>query len=598
MDYHGNLCGMDNANNDWIPSGLAQDMESRPNLYFLDPSNLTDNICVEECPKYFDSVEEPVLYTLAYNLCDVETPMEDVVAALDAAGYDDLPGDPCVCSYDKVPESAERQCQASYRTTAIARRCFPYSETLVNNTVSSSLASSRAKDMVAKTAEDFRNGWHLIIAAGAVALVLGFLWLVITWFLAHVLVWLTIIAAVAVFCALSFYLWQEGQLRVDAAAEMNPEDEDATRNAEAVLYTSYAMMGITAVLILLVIFFFERIQIAIGIIRVAGRALGSAPMLIVVPVVLFVFIMLTFFYSMFVGSFIYSAGEVQVVDGWRREFVFDNRLKGAIAYHIFGTIWAVIFLISIGQAIIAATISEWYFTRDRGENLPMFPVAVATGRILRYHQGSLAFGSMLIAIVVMMRLFMEYVRRQVEKAGKDNKIIKFIICCMQCCLSCFQRFLEFITTNAYIEMAIFGNNFCRSAKDAWSIITSNILRVTAVSVISTFLMFLGKLFVCCTAVFVGYLLFTNNDPPITSYFLLVLVFALAYVIALLFFSVLELSIKTILVCFLHDDDDKRRSAEYVPFAPDELDDYIAENTKKPKKDKKSKVAPKEEENSK
>ena len=58
-----------------------------------------------------------------------------------------------------------------------------------------------------------------------------------------------------------------------------------------------------------------------------------------------------------------------------------------------------------------------------------------------------------------------------------------------------ERFLNFINKNAYIQTAIMGNSFCKSAADACLLLIRNCLRVGTLQVISTVFIFLGKYFI-------------------------------------------------------------------------------------------------------
>jgi hypothetical protein len=42
--------------------------------------------------------------------------------------------------------------------------------------------------------------------------------------------------------------------------------------------------------------------------------------------------------------------------------------------------------------------------------------------------------------------------------------VNFVVKCAACLVACFERIIRFLTENAYIMMAITGNNFCVSAR--------------------------------------------------------------------------------------------------------------------------------------
>ena len=80
-------------------------------------------------------------------------------------------------------------------------------------------------------------------------------------------------------------------------------------------------------------------------------------------------------------------------------------------------------------------------------------------RVFRYHLGSIAFGSLLIAIIQAIRAALAYFQRQSEKYNKDSKIAKALFCCVQCFLKCLQSLIELVTRNAYIYVSAHASAF-------------------------------------------------------------------------------------------------------------------------------------------
>jgi choline transporter-like protein 2/4/5 len=62
-------------------------------------------------------------------------------------------------------------------------------------------------------------------------------------------------------------------------------------------------------------------------------------------------------------------------------------------------------------------------------------------------------GAFLIALVQFIRIIFEYYRRQMEKANKDNKVVKALLCLTSYLLDCLERFVKFISKNAYIQVS-------------------------------------------------------------------------------------------------------------------------------------------------
>jgi hypothetical protein len=76
--------------------------------------------------------------------------------------------------------------------------------------------------------------------------------------------------------------------------------------------------------------------------------------------------------------------------------MWDKATKPVIVYYIFGLFWVNSFIIGMTQFIIAAAAVIWYF--DQGSDKKTDCVGTGIKWVWRYHLGTIAFGSMIIAI--------------------------------------------------------------------------------------------------------------------------------------------------------------------------------------------------------
>jgi hypothetical protein len=81
-----------------------------------------------------------------------------------------------------------------------------------------------------------------------------------------------------------------------------------------------------------------------------------------------------------------------------------------------------------------------------------------------------------IAIVQTIRLILSYIQRQLNRQGNTSRVLKWLLCCMQCCFACVEKFLKFLNKNAYIEIAVYGYSFCEASKMAFQLLTRNAIR--------------------------------------------------------------------------------------------------------------------------
>merc|ERR1711935_1289636 len=104
-------------------------------------------------------------------------------------------------------------------------------------------------------------------------------------------------------------------------------------------------------------------------------------------------------------------------------------------------------------------------------------------------------GSFLIALVQFIRIIFEYYKRQIEKANKENPAIKALLCLTSYLLHCLERFIKFITKNAYIQMALTGKSFCTSAWNGFFLVIKNAMTFRTAGTIGFIFELLGIAFI-------------------------------------------------------------------------------------------------------
>ena len=146
---------------------------------------------------------------------------------------------------------------------------------------------------------------------------------------------------------------------------------------------------------------------------------------------------------------------------------------------------------AFGELVSALSISCWYFTRDKkseGNTTVIWSFKTA----LFKHFGTIAYGSLVIAIIKTIRAVIAYFQKKAKKSG--SKLLQYILCMIQCCMWCLEKCMKFLNKNAYIQTAIHGYSFCKAARSAFFLIARNILRIMAVSFVGDFVLILGKVF--------------------------------------------------------------------------------------------------------
>lgn len=511
MDYLGNFCGLSNANSTSNSTVNAYaDQSARPYLYYFDPVLLTkaSYICVAECP------------TLTAATVTIGT---------------------SICRYDQVPTSgnlasliASGLCTSyTYKSSPVIGRCLmtadiPASVSQSNNTnlatMSASEILSAGSNTIVSSISDITVGWPVLVGAAAITVVLCFIWLLMLQVIASFMVWLTVALVnliMIVGSAWLYFYWQAVLLKLNNSLNGTStvavgiigyinaySGIDSVNNSllsqqevDSIGIGFYVMASIAGLLLLVTIAMLRRIATAIQIIKVASKACLRMPLIIFFPLIIWIGIAGLFVYFVWIGLYI-----ITPVTDWHITIFGMTwnhpQLQTIVSYyHIFGFLWALWFLNAYNQVTIAGAIATWYWTMDKTEKLDR-PLIRSASRTCRYHLGSIAIGSLLIAIVEFIRILLYQVARQASRS--KIPALKYIIACLQCFLKCISMLLKFVNKNAYIYIAITGKGFFQSAGAAASLLLRNAAKTVALDFVADFILLISKLIVAALAGYGAY----------------------------------------------------------------------------------------------
>ena len=90
---------------------------------------------------------------------------------------------------------------------------------------------------------------------------------------------------------------------------------------------------------------------------------------------------------------------------------YTSSSLGYFYYFVFGTLWTNALLQAITIFVIASACAVWYFNKAPGVNLDS-PICSGFWMTFRYHFGSLAFGSFILALIQFIQFIFEIFNKQ------------------------------------------------------------------------------------------------------------------------------------------------------------------------------------------
>uniref|UniRef100_A0A6M2F9S7 Choline transporter-like protein n=1 Tax=Populus davidiana TaxID=266767 RepID=A0A6M2F9S7_9ROSI len=445
---------------------------------------------------------------------------------------------------------------------------------------------------------DIEKSWPvLIVCGGLLPLFVSVIWLLLIRHFVAAMPWITVaLFNILIIAVTMFYYLKAGWIGNDAISPIigahDPYYHVFGRELNHLRAAAVLMTFIMVVSILTSIAIVHRILMATSVLKVAAKVIGEVQALIIFPVMPYAILGIFYMFWFAAAFYLFSSGQIVQNNCNSNCCAYDlvskrvncDRCCGysihytphisiAIFFHLFGCYWATQFFIACSSTVIAGSVASYYWARgETSPEIPFLPVFSSMKQLLRYSLGSVALGSLVLSFVESVRFILESIRRKLKVANTtpESCMGKTVYHTSRFCFQCIEWIIRSVNRNAYIMIAITGKSFCRASAIATELIISNILRIGRVNVIGDVILYLGKLCVSLSSALFAFLMldthkYRSSHNKISSPLLPVLVcWALGYVVATLFFAVVEMSIDAIILSFCQDSEEHQGTAQYAP----------------------------------
>ncbi|CAD7973089.1 unnamed protein product [Amoebophrya sp. A25] len=540
FNYKGKLCGVDPG------------YEDRPYLFY----------CASGIPVPGTDPPIPSSLDLQHPICVSECPVSGEQTFLCYAGSKVTHSDPVNSDGDyaeTIKYDFERT--AAYESyTFMHRYCIPKAEALAMQ-VMQSIGDGAVPQAMMKVGT-VRAGYPALILSAGLAFGLGYAYLYFLRRFAGLVVYLCLVAVVAGTAGLgAFFL---------SVADSGGIGESAGDGATC-YFAGVGLLCFSGLFLLVAAAKRKTLDISIACVQGSCEAIFSMPSLLLLPVVEMVTKVGVLAIMLYGFMWVVSTGDVSSesatiggvrVHGLSRTFEYTNEQLRYVAYWTFGMFWLSELFSALGQFVVSYSVVLWYFSEKDsygGKIGPTAPVAKGYFAGLFFHLGTLAMGSFLIASLRLVRLVMSYLSKQAKAA--DNQVLAAIAKVMICCVLCFERFVSFIGTTAYIDVAIRSTNFCSAARNAFAMMTQEMATVAILNGACFVFQALGAAVISGLGGFLTFLCvmefdaFTNNQSAYyiaDPVFISLVAAAISLVTALSFMVIFDQTADTLLYCFVFE----------------------------------------------
>lgn len=197
----------------------------------------------------------------------------------------------------------------------------------------------------------------------------------------------------------------------------------------------------------------------------------------------------------------------------------NGKLIGSIIYITFAGFYISEVIKNTIHVTIAGVYGSWYYCSKSDEGMPRWPALGAFKRAMTYSFGSISFGSLLIAIVNLIRYLLEVARSAQAQSGDNGIGACIAICCLfviDCFMSMIQWAITYFNHYAYTVVALYGKAYLPAAKDTWTIIKARGIDALINDCLIDKVLSMGAFLIGFVAALFAYLYLKFTDPAYNS----------------------------------------------------------------------------------
>ena len=556
-DEDGNECGR-NETKDYKYLYFYNSIENFKNL---DISGIINGICVKTCPT--DSLtESQQTYTLdcypTKNNTNCIVTKQNYYTSKGLIERFCIPYNYGKEVYDPLtdPENIIEQNGEQYVKISALNQTT--SDQSANSLINWSFFSG---DRLTTWMADLYVTWPAILGSLGWSFILCLIFLLFIRLCAAVIVYLVIILVFAALIVLAVVF----KLRADHYKNIDDNVYENTMNA-----LCYVCIALAIIYIIFILCMCNRIRLGVALIEATAKYIHHNCCIIFLPFVFLIITGLFYAYWVTLSIYLYSTGELNENNKVIGSVVWTKKIRYAWWFHLFSLFYINEFLEALAQFIYASSACIWYFIHEKGLDVNYTRTSIK--RAFRFHLGSLAFGSLIVAIIRFIMFCMEFVKKRIDqtygKKSEKSKCYRIIISCCQCCMECIARTIEFINKHAYIQIALKGENFCTAAWEGFGLLIRNLGRFSALILIGSFFSLFGMVFIAASSGVIGYYVITEVDyfsdklnSPVLPVFAMVMI---GFILGMVSMSVIGMSSDALMHSFLLDEELNRGQAKAFP----------------------------------
>jgi len=212
-------------------------------------------------------------------------------------------------------------------------------------------------------------------------------------------------------------------------------------------------------------------------------------------------------------------------------------------------------ILGVAWVTQSGAVCQWFFSSKADQAEVPFGCGCASVwrshmRTVRYHLGSVVFGSAIITICNLIRLMLASIDYLTHDMQEKNFMVKLVMKCAQCCMWCLEKTIQFVSYYGYVFVAMEGVSFCKGCNETFKLIAAYPAQTTVNTTITSLI---GLIISYSTPTLCAVIAFgrldTTSEWPIYP---VILVWLVSFVIARSFCNAFTCVVDSIFLCAFKD----------------------------------------------
>lgn len=173
-----------------------------------------------------------------------------------------------------------------------------------------------------------------------------------------------------------------------------------------------------------------------------------------------------------------------------------------------------------------------------GETASLTRTVKAIYWTIRYHLGTVFFGSLILLVAGVIKSMCQYVVARVSSSSSSMDVQSILARCLLCLVSMAERSIKFFNEQVYCQVALTSESYCTSAKSVAGCMSLAVIKFDA---ICEFLLFSGRLAISLIVTIICKLILEKNPSELlvlntsgAKFVTLVVIFSISWMVASLF----------------------------------------------------------------